>query len=96
MSGPLRASRIWSILTSKMLDEQQVARRKSKFRLLSLLILFDILLIVAVLLSFQAKEYVDQIEQLEKTREVIVTVMVEQQIISTRVVTEIVPYGSEE
>ncbi|MBN1935904.1 MAG: hypothetical protein JW934_14635 [Anaerolineae bacterium] len=96
MSGQARASGIWSLLKGKPLDERQTARRKSKLRLLALLIFFDVLLIAAVLLSFQEKEYIDQVERLEQTREVIVTVMVEQTITSTRVVTEIVPYGSVE
>ncbi len=94
MSEPLRAGKIWTLITDKMQDERRSAHRQSRLRLLTLLVLFDVMLIAAVLLSFQAKEYVDQVELLKQTREVIVTVMVEQQIIHTHVVTEIVPYGS--
>lgn len=74
--------------------EYQKARRQSKLRLLTLLVLFDLLLLAAVLLSFQQKEFIDRIQVLEKTREVIVTVIIQQTVTSTRVVTEILPYGS--
>lgn len=74
--------------------EYQKARRQSKLRLLTLLVLFDLLLLAAVLLSFQQKEYIDRVQVLEKTREVIVTVIIQQTVTSTRVVTEILPYGS--
>jgi hypothetical protein len=72
----------------------QVRARKSKFRLLGLLVLFDALLIAAVFLSFQSAELVEQVIELEQTREVYATVVIEQIITYTTVITQVVPYGS--
>jgi|GEM_PF-6951477 len=96
MNKLLRVREIGAFLNGPTLDERQKARRQSKLRLFILLVLFDILFLAAVLLSFQEKEYIEHIEHLERTREVIVTVIIEQTVTSTRVVTEIVPYGAAE
>ncbi len=74
--------------------ERQSGVRKSKLRLLGLLFLFDALLISAVLLSFQEADLVEQVITLEKTREVYATVIIEQIITDTIVITQVVPYGS--
>lgn len=76
------------------LTERQASIRKSRLRLLGLLFLFDVLLIAAVLLSFQQSELIEQVTQLEKTREVVVTVIVEQANITTKIITEVLPYGA--
>ena len=59
-----------------------------------LLFLFDALLIVAVLLSLQEGELVEQEIQLLETRTVYELVITRQIMTRTEVITEIVPYGS--
>jgi hypothetical protein len=67
---------------------------RSQWRLLGLLILFDLLLIAAMLLSFQETELIQEETTLRQTREVF-DVQVRQQVIThTTLVTQIVPYGS--
>ena len=67
---------------------------RSKWRLLGLLILFDLLLISAMLLSFQETELIQEETTLRQTREVF-DVQIRQQVIThTTLVTQIVPYGS--
>ncbi|HUT21555.1 MAG TPA: hypothetical protein VM366_20575 [Anaerolineae bacterium] len=68
--------------------------RRGRKRLLALLFLFDALLIVATLLSFQNAELVEEEQMLEETRDVYETVYREQVITVTTVITEVVPYGS--
>ena len=74
------------------LEERQNARG-SKLRLIGLFVLFDALLIVAVLLSFQTTELVHQEVTLEQTREVYDIQITEQVITHTIVITQIMPYG---
>jgi hypothetical protein len=63
-------------------------------RLVALLILFDALLIAAVLLSFQRAELAEEEVTLLQTREVYDVNFLEQVVTHTTVVTEIIPYGS--
>ena len=72
----------------------QSAMRRGRKRLLALLFLFDALLIVATLLSFQSTELIEEEQMLEETREVYEIVYREQVVTVTTVITEIVPYGS--
>ena len=67
----------------------------AKLRLVALLILFDALLVAAVLLSFQRTELVEEEVTLLQTREVYDVSVLEQVITHTTVITEIIPYGSE-
>jgi hypothetical protein len=67
---------------------------RSRWRLLGLLVLFDVLLIAAILLSLRESELkVEEIELLQ-TREVYDVQIREQVITNTTVITEVVPYGS--
>jgi hypothetical protein len=70
--------------------------RQSRFRLVGLLLLFDALLIAAVVLSFQTSELVEEEVTLRQTREVYDVEIRELVITSTQIITEIVPYGSAE
>jgi hypothetical protein len=75
-------------------SEHRQRVRRSKWRSLGLLILFDVLLVVMVVLSFQKTELVQEEVELRQTREVY-DVQVHQQVIThTVIVTEIVPNGS--
>ena len=74
------------------LEERQNARG-SRLRLIGLFVLFDALLIVAVLLSFQTTELVHEEVTLEQTREVYDIQITEQVITHTNVITQIMPYG---
>lgn len=67
---------------------------RSKWRLLGLLVLFDLLLIAAVLLSFQETELIREETTLRQTREVFDVQIREQVVTHTTFVTEIIPYGS--
>jgi hypothetical protein len=67
--------------------------RRSRLRLLGLFFLFDALLIVAVLLSFQGSELVQQEVTLIQTREVFEVQIHEQVITDTTVITRVMPYG---
>ena len=89
MSQRLRPRRSF---LSDINDQRSV--RWSRLRLLGLFFLFDALLIVAVLLSFQGTELVQEEVTLLETREVIETLVVER--VATQVVEikEVVPYGS--
>ena len=82
-----------SLLSGEWLAGQTRAY-KSKLRLLGLLFLFDTLLIVAVFLSFQSAELVEEVIELERTRQVYSTVVIEKIITYTTVITKVVPYGS--
>jgi hypothetical protein len=86
-------NRIRRLLNGARLSDQ-AGSQKSKLRLLGLLILFDALLVVAVFLSFQSAELVEQVIELEQTREVYTTVVIEKIITHTTVITQVVPYGS--
>lgn len=70
------------------------AMRQGRKRLLILLVLFDALLIVATLLSFQNAELIEEEQMLEETRDVYEVVYREQVVTVTTVITEVVPYGS--
>lgn len=72
----------------------QGAVRRGRKRLLALLFLFDALLIVATLLSFQNAELVEEEQVLEEARDVYETVYREQVVTVTTVITKVVPYGS--
>ena len=68
--------------------------RRSRWRSLGLLILFDVLLVVMVVLSFQSTELVEEEVELRQTREVY-EVQVHQQVITqTVIITEVIPHGS--
>jgi hypothetical protein len=84
-----------SFLSRERLASQTRAR-SGRLRLLGLLVLFDILLIAAVVLSFQRAELVEEVIELEQTREVYATVIIEQVITNTTVITQVIPYGSVE
>ena len=88
MNDPLRARH--SPLEG--LEESQKARA-SRLRLLGLFVVFDVLLIVAVLLSFQQTELVHQEVILLQTREVYDIQVNEQVITHTTVITQVMPYG---
>ena len=70
--------------------------RWSKLRLLGLFFLFDALLIVAVLLSFQGTELVQEEVTLIQTREVYDVQIREYVITDTTVITQIMPHGWQE
>jgi hypothetical protein len=74
------------------IDEGQFARW-GRVRLLGLFFLFDALLIVAVLLSFQGAELIHKEVTLVQTREVVDIQVREQVITHTIVVTQVMPYG---
>jgi hypothetical protein len=74
------------------IDEGRSARW-GRVRLLGLFFLFDVLLIVAVLLSFQGAELIQEEVTLKQTREVYDIQVHEQVITHTSVVTQIMPYG---
>ena len=90
---PLGRDLLKSLLGGEWLQSQTRAR-KSRLRLLGLLFLFDALLIVAVVLSFQSAELVEEVIELEQTRQVYATVVIEKIITTTTVITKVVPYGS--
>jgi len=70
------------------------AMRRGRKRLLALLFLFDALLIVATLLSFQNAELIEEQQMVEETKDVYEVVYREQVVTVTTVITEVVPYGS--
>ena len=72
---------------------QSKAARWGKLRLLGLFFLFDALLIVAVLLSFQGTELVQEEVTLIQTREVFETRIRELVITDTTVITQVMPNG---
>jgi hypothetical protein len=67
--------------------------RWGKLRLLGLFFLFDALLIVAVLLSFQGTELIQEEVTLIQTREVFETRIRELVITDTTVITQVMPHG---
>jgi hypothetical protein len=69
--------------------------RQGRLRLLALLFLFDLLLIVATLLSFHQSELVEEEITLQQTKQVYDYVYHQETITETTVVTEVIPYGSE-
>ena len=70
------------------------AIQRGRLRLLALLVLFDLLLVVAVVLSFQATELIEEEITLQQTRQVYDVEIRRQVITDTTVVTKIIPYGS--
>lgn len=76
----------------KRLEEKQNVRG-NKLRLLGLFLLFDVLLFVAIILSFQTNELVHEEITLEQTREVYDIRITEQVITHTTVMTQVMPYG---
>lgn len=68
--------------------------RRSRWRSLGLLILFDVLLVVMVVLSFQETELVQEEVELRQTREVYDIEVHHQVITQTVIMTEVIPYGS--
>ena len=73
--------------------QESSGSRWSKLRLLGLFFLFVALLIVAVLLSFQGTELVQEEVTLIQTREVFETRIVEYVITDTTTLTQVMPYG---
>jgi len=67
--------------------------RWSRLRLLGLFFLFDALLVVAVLLSFQGTELIQEEVTLIQTREVFEVQIREQVVTDTTVITRVMPYG---
>lgn len=87
-----KQSRSEQNFTHKPAQRQGV--RQSRRRLLGLLIMFDILLVVMVVLSFQRTELVQEEVELRQTREVY-DVQIHQQVITqTVIITQVVPHGS--
>lgn len=68
--------------------------RRSRWRLLGLFFLFDVLLIASLVLSFQGTEFREEEVTLRRTREVYDVQIREQVITHTTVITQTVPYGS--
>ena len=62
--------------------------------MLGLLFLFDVLLIAAVILSFQETELVEEEVTLRQTRQVYDVQIHELVVTDTVIITQIVPYGS--
>jgi hypothetical protein len=73
--------------------QERQGTRWNKLRLLGLFFLFDALLIVAVLLSFQGTELVQEEVTLIETREVFETRIRELVITDTTTITQVMPYG---
>ena len=73
--------------------EEGRSARWSRVRLLGLFFLFDVLLIVAVLLSFQGAELIQEEITLKQTREVYDIQVREQVITRTVFITQVMPYG---
>jgi len=78
---------------SSNLAQEGQKSRWSKMRLIGLFFLFDALLVVAVLLSFQGTELIQEEVTLIQTREVFEVQIREQVITDTTVITRIMPYG---
>lgn len=76
--------------------QENQGARWSRLRLLGLFFLFDALLIVAVLLSFQGTELVQEEVTLIQTREVFETRILEYVITDTTTITQVMPYGWKE
>lgn len=68
--------------------------RRGRWRSLGLLILFDVLLVVMVVLSFQKTELVQEEVELRQTREVYDIEVHHQVITQTVIMTEVIPYGT--
>jgi len=79
--------------TSLLKAQEGQPARWGKLRLLGLFFLFDALLIVAVLLSFQGNELVEKEVTLIQTKEVFETQIREYVITDTTVVTQVMPHG---
>jgi hypothetical protein len=73
----------------------KVTVRQGRRRLIALLFLFDAVLIVAVLLSFQGTELVEEERVLLETQQVYVTRYPGGIVTNTTVITKIIPYGSQ-
>jgi len=87
---------LFGVFSASRRPRESEAVRQSRWRLLVLLILFDVLLIVAVLLSFQGTELIEEEITLEETREVYDVEIRTLIITNTQVITKIVPYGYKE
>ena len=94
MSEQIPLNNLWKQVIGAAQAERQKSIYKSKLRLLGMLLLFDALLIAAVLLSFQEAELVEEVITLQETREVYATKIIEQVITETIFITQVVPYGS--
>ncbi len=70
------------------------AIRQSRKRLIALLFLFDSLLIVATLLSFQEAELIEEEQILREVKETIEIQYTREVLTYTTTITEIIPYGS--
>jgi hypothetical protein len=68
--------------------------QRGRLRLLALFVLFDVLLVVAVVLSFQTTELIEEEITLQQTRQVYDIEIHRQVITDTTVITEVIPYGS--
>jgi hypothetical protein len=88
MNEPLRPRRP---LLNRLRERQNA--RYGRLRLLGLFLLFDALLVVAVLLSFQGTELIHEEEILVQTREAYDVEIVKQEITHTTVTTRVMPYG---
>jgi len=70
------------------------AIRQSRKRLIALLFLFDSLLIVATLLSFQEAELIEEEQILHEVKATIEVQYTREVLTYTTTITEIIPYGS--
>ena len=71
------------------------ALRRGRTRLIALLFLFDTLLIVATLFSFQRAEVKTELVELEQTKEVYDIQYRQEVITHTTAITTIIPYGED-
>lgn len=80
-------------LPSRVLGSESF--RQGRWRLLVLLLLFDVLLVATVLLSFQGNELIEEEVTLLQTRQVYDVEIRQQVVTRTTVITRIIPYGSQ-
>ena len=73
---------------------EREAIRRSRTRLIALLFLFDALLIVATMLSFQEAELIEEEQILREVQETIEIQYTREVVTLTTTITEIIPYGS--
>jgi len=93
LKNVLEHIRILDVFLGKSLERNAV--RQGRIRLIALLFLFDTLLIVATLFSFQRAEVRTELVELEQTKEVYDIQYREEVITRTTAITTIIPYGEE-
>jgi hypothetical protein len=80
--------------SSQAMPRTRGRNSRAKLRLLGLLFLFDILLVAAMLLSFQSVELIEQEQVLYRMQERFDVQIDELVITHTTQVTRVIPYGS--